>query len=151
MQEQINNINHTMEQNQLIFRTPPGSRLIPAGETVRLNDNLPDGGIQVANYKTIRMYARCRPDGTIPVSFRIFVLDAEEDELIFLLDGFTLSPEGETLSKIYEVPGRSLVVFAFGDPGTGYTGIDFGIIGFGPCSCLTPPYYNCTNQNSGRY
>ncbi len=136
---QENYCTYPIEQNQIVFRTPVGSRPIPAGEQVRLNDGLPNG-IPVAKYKTIRIYARGRLDGTVNVSFSIFVLDVKNDELIFLLDRFTVSPKGATITKTYDVPGRALVVFATGDPGTGSTGIDFGVIGFGPY----PPYGNCS-------
>ncbi len=118
------------EQNRLVFRTPPGSRHIPAGQTVRLTDSIP-GGIPTANFYTIRTYAVCRRDGTVPVAFYINVLDAENDELIFNLDQFTLQP-GESLTRVYDVPGRALVVFAAAASGTGGTGVDFGVLGFGP-------------------
>lgn len=122
-------------QNQIVFRTPVGSRRIPAGETVRLNDTLPDGGIPVANFETIRIYAVTRPSGTVPVTFSIFVLDTKNDELIFRLDTFTLTPQDPPFTRTYVVPGPALVVFAEGGSGTGGTGIDFGVIGFGPLPC----------------
>lgn len=149
MQERYNE-NYSVEQNQLVFRTPPGSRHIPAGERVRLNDGLPNG-IPVADFKTIRLYARCRPDGTVSVTFGIFVLDVKEEDLIFRLDGFTLKPEGEDLTRTYDVSGRALVVFAQGGPGIGGTGIDFGVLGFGPQPCLIRSGQNHNYRYSGRY
>jgi len=149
MQERYNE-NYPIEQNRLVFRTPPGSRHIPAGESVRLNDGLPNG-VPVANFKTIRLYARCRPDGTVPVTFGIFVVDAEEDELIFKLDGFILTPEGEDFTQTYDVSGRALVVFAQGGPGTGGTGVDFGVLGFGPLPCIIRSGHNHNDRYSGGY
>ena len=149
MQERYSG-NYPLEQNQIIFRTPPGSRFIPAGEMVRLNDGLPCG-IPVADFKTIRLYARCRPDGTVPVDFGIFMLDVEEDDLYFRLDSFALEPRGEDFTRVYDVPGRSLVVFATGDPGVGGTGIDFGVLGFGPLLRRSCPDSCCGSCQSGRY
>ena len=75
------------------------------------------------------------------VSYFISVLDAENEELIFGLDSFILQPN-EDLTRTYDVPGRALVVFAVGGTGTGGTGIDFGVLGFGPRLCNAGP--GCT-------
>ena len=131
---------YPIDQNWLVFRTQPGSRHIPAGETVRLTDGLPDG-IPVENFYTIRIYAVCRLDGTVPVAFFINVLDLENRELIFNIDSFTLQP-AHSLTRTYDVPGRALVVFAEAEPGVGGTGIDFGVLGFGPRPCNVGP--RCT-------
>ncbi len=125
-----NNLYASATQNRLVFRTPPGSRHIEAGQTVRLTDSLPDG-VTVAGFYTIRVYAVCRPDGTVPVSFYINVLDRQNEELIFNLDNFTVQL-GEAVTRTYNVPGQALVVFAAAGEGTGGTGVDFGILGFGP-------------------
>ena len=130
MQERYHQ-NCSPEQNQLVFRTPQGAQQINAGERVRLTAEYPNG-ISVAYFGTIRIYASSRPFGTIPVTFSVLVLDRENEELIFSLDYFTLQP-GEVLTRTYDVPGRALVCFANGGEGTGYTGVDFGILGFGPC------------------
>jgi hypothetical protein len=141
MQERYHQ-NCTPEQNQLVFRTPPGAQHINAGEIVRLTAEIPNG-IPVAYFGTIRIYATSRPFGAIPVTFSILVLDRENEELIFSLDHFTLQP-GEALTRTYNVPGRALVCVASGGEGTGYTGVDFGILGFGPCQ----PVIDCGHNLS---
>lgn len=121
-----------LKQNRLIFRTPPGAVIIPAGTSLRLpsgEDNIP-----VANFSSIRVYCNSRLSGNRPVSVYIHVLDKKNDELIFLLDHFTLLPGGR-FTQTYDVPGRALVVFAATDPGEGYAAIDFGVLGFGPSVC----------------
>lgn len=127
-----------MEQNHLLFRTPQGALAILAGETVRLNAALPHG-IPVANYETIRVYGAIRPTSAVDVTIRIFVLQAEADELIFRLDAFTLHPGDSDITRTYEVPGRSLAVFATADDGIGNSFIDFGVLGFGPEPCKFEP------------
>lgn len=122
-------------QNWIVFRTPPGSRRIEAGQSVRLTDSLPNG-VTVAGFYTIRVYAICRQSGTVPVSFYLNVLDRQNEELIFNLDSFTLQP-GESVKRTYNVPGPALVVFVVAGEGTGGTGVDFGIIGFGPRPCFS--------------
>ena len=126
---------YPVNQNRLVFRTQPGALVIPAGKTVRLPESLPTG-IPVASFYTIRIYARCRPTGTVPVTIYIHVLDNEEEELIFLLDSFTIEPMGETVTRTYDVPGRALVAYAQAAAGTGSTAIDFGVIGYGPRPCF---------------
>lgn len=121
-----------IKQNRLVFRTPPGAVRIPAGTSLRL----PFGGgsIHIANFSTIRVYCNSRPSGNRPVSVYIHVLDKENDELIFLLDHFTLLPGG-SFTQTYDVPGRALVVFAIVDSGESYAAIDFGVLGFGLPVC----------------
>jgi len=126
-------MSYSVEQNYLLFRTQAGAVTIPAGETVRLTAELPNG-IPIEKYKTIRVYSNCRPGGTVPVTILIGVVQVEADELIFALDSFTLQP-GSTTTKTYDVPGRSIVVFATAKEGTGSSGIDFGVLGFGPSPC----------------
>jgi hypothetical protein len=73
-------MNYPADQNWLLFRTQPGSVVIPAGESVRLTADLPNG-ISVADYKTIRIYARSRPNATVPVTISILVLDRRRAHL----------------------------------------------------------------------
>jgi hypothetical protein len=126
-------MNYPADQNWLLFRTQPGSVVIPAGESVRLTADLPNG-ISVADYKTIRIYARSRPNATVPVTISILVLDRQAGELIFALDLFVLQ-SGDTVTRTYDVPGRELVVFATAGAGLGGSGVDFGVLGFGPRPC----------------
>jgi hypothetical protein len=55
-------------------------------------------------------------------------------ELIFALDLFVLQ-SGDTVTRTYDVPGRELVVFATAGAGLGGSGVDFGVLGFGPRPC----------------
>lgn len=126
-------MSYSVEQNYLLFRTENGAVTIPAGETVRLTAEFPNG-IPIEKYKTIRVYGNCRPGGTVSVSILIGIVQVEANELIFPLDIFTLQP-GSTTTKTYDVPGRSLVAFATAAEGTGTSAIDFGVLGFGPSPC----------------
>jgi hypothetical protein len=116
-------------QTWLVFRTQPGAETIPAGETVRLNENL--AGFDIAAYYTIRLYAASRRGSTVPATFSPLIQDRENEELIFSLGSFTLQP-GEVFTQTYDVPGRALSVFVQAGEGTGQAYIDFGILGFGP-------------------
>ena len=122
------------DQTKLIFRTPAGAVSIPAGETVRLTASL-QCGIPVARYETIRIYSVCRTDSAVPVTINIHALDCKADELLFLLDSFSLSA-GQTVTRIYEVPAEALAVFAQAGTGTGNAAIDFGVFAFGPADCF---------------
>jgi hypothetical protein len=127
---------------KLIFRTSAGSVSIPAGETVRLTASL-QCGISVSRYETIRIYCVCRTGSAVPVTLFIHALDCKADELLFVLDNFSLSA-GQTTTRVYEVPAEALAVFAQAGTGSGNTAIDFGVFGFGPVDCFRqehPEYY----------
>lgn len=122
------------EQTKLVFRTPAGAVSIPAGETVRLTASL-QCGIPVFKYETIRIYCVCRTGSAVPVTLFIHALDCKADELLFLLDSFTLSA-GQTTTRVYEVPAEALAVFAQAATGSGNTAVDFGVLGFSPADCF---------------
>ena len=126
-------------QTKLIFRTPAGAVSIPAGETVRLTASL-QCGIPVVRYETIRINCVCRTGSAVPVTIFIHALDCKTDELLFLLDSFTLSA-GQTTTRVFEVPAKALAVFAEAATGSGNTAVDFGVLGFGPEDCWQADYY----------
>lgn len=118
------------EQTRLLFKTPQGGQAVPAGETVRLTSGF-SCGVPVAKYPVIRLYCNSSAASVIPVSLRINLLDCKSDQLLFLLDEFTLGA-GESTTRVYEVPGQALSVSASAAPGEGQAVVEFGVLGYGP-------------------
>ncbi|MCW3996099.1 MAG: hypothetical protein NWE98_08140 [Candidatus Bathyarchaeota archaeon] len=101
--------------SKLIFRTPAGAVSIPAGTSKQL------GVVDVSAYSRIRIFANERP-GPSNVNIRITL--TEGAELVSQLDTLVLSPKS-SVTRMYEVPGATLTIFADALPGTGNDGVDF--------------------------
>lgn len=108
-------------QNVLAFRTPPGGVSIPAGQSKQL------GVVDVTHFERIRVVADERVGSGTAISVRITI--TEGNELVSQLDVLHLTPHSE-VSRVYEVPGTKLTIFADAAPGGGQDGLDVLVYGW---------------------
>ena len=88
---------------QLAFRTPQGAVSVPVGQTKNL------GTVNVGNFRQIRVVADERVGSQSNVVIRLTI--TEGTELVAQLDVLNLTP-GAQVTRVYDVPGRALTVFA---------------------------------------
>ncbi len=105
----------------LAFRTPPGGVSVPAGKSQQL------GVVDVAPYERIRVVADERVGSGTGVTVRLTI--TEGNELVAFLDLLNLVPR-QQLTRVYEVPGTRLSVFADALGGTGSDGLDVLVYGW---------------------
>lgn len=105
----------------LAFRTPVGGVSIPAGQSKEL------GKVDVGQFSQIRVVADERVGSATPINIRLTI--TEGNELVAQLDTFQLTPHAQ-ITRVYDVPGVTLTVFADALPGaTGNDGLDLLIYG----------------------
>jgi len=111
----------TFGQNVLAFRTPPGGVTIPAGQSKQL------GIVDVSQYERIRVVADERVGSGTGISVRITI--TEGNELVSQLDVLHLTPHAE-VTRVYEVPGTKLTIFADATAGSGQDALDVLVYGW---------------------
>jgi len=104
----------------LAFRTPVGGVSVPAGQSKQL------GTVDVHNFSKIRVVADERVGSPTGVTIRLTI--TEGNELVAQLDTLSLAPHSQ-LTRLYDVPGRTLTVFADAIGGAGNDGLDVLIYG----------------------
>lgn len=104
----------------LAFRTKPGGVSIPAGQSKEL------GTVEVSPFERIRVVADERAGSGSGVSVRITL--TEGNELVAQLDVLHLTPHTQT-TKVYEVPGTKLTIFADAAGGSGSDALDVLVYG----------------------
>jgi type III secretion protein HrpB1 len=104
----------------LAFRTPPGGVSVPAGQSKQL------GIVDVAPYERIRVVADERAGSGTGMSVRLTM--TEGNELVAQLDILPLTPHSQ-VTRVYEVPGSKLTVFADAIGGSGTDSLDVLIYG----------------------
>jgi hypothetical protein len=105
----------------LAFRTPVGGVSIPAGHSQEL------GSVDVHNFSKIRVVADERVGSATGMNIRLTI--TEGSELVAQLDVLSLAPHAQ-VTKVYDVPGRKLTVFADAvGGGSGNDGLDVLIYG----------------------
>jgi type III secretion protein HrpB1 len=105
----------------LAFRTPPGAVSIPLGQSKEL------GQVNVKKCKRIRIAADERAGSAGPIRIRVTITEGKE--LVAQLDTLTLPPHTQ-LTRVYEMPGRELTLFADAvSGGTGNSSVDVLIYG----------------------
>ncbi len=104
----------------LAFRTPPGGVSIPAGQSKQL------GVVDVSAFEQIRVVADERAGSGSGIGIRLTI--TEGNELVAQLDVLHLTPHSE-ITKVYDVPGTKLTVFADAAGGKGTDGLDVLIYG----------------------
>lgn len=104
----------------LAFRTPVGSVSIPAGQSKQL------GVVDVHAFSKIRVVADERVGSGTGVNIRLTI--TEGNELVAQLDVLSLTPHSQ-VTRVYDVPGTKLTVFADAIGGAGSDGIDVLIYG----------------------
>ena len=106
--------------NVLAFRTPVGAVSIPAGQSKQL------GVVDVSPYAKIRVVADERIGSGTGINIRLTI--TEGNELVAQLDTFSLTPHSQ-VTRVYDVPGTKLTVFADAVGGSGSDGVDVLIYG----------------------
>src|SRR5579863_1848515 len=96
------NLTHNVE-NVLAFRTQVGAVTIPGGQTKLL------GVVDVSMYDRIRLVTDERIDSTANIILRLTFTEGEE--LVAQLDTILLTPHSQ-LTRVYDVPGSTLSIFA---------------------------------------
>lgn len=104
----------------LAFRTPPGGVSIPAGQSKQL------GAVDIAPYERIRVVADERVGSGTGITIRLTI--TEGNELVAQLDLLHLTPHAQ-ITRVYDVPGTKLTVFADAAGGTGTDALDVLIYG----------------------
>jgi hypothetical protein len=105
----------------LAFRTKPGGVSVPAGGSQEL------GVVDVARYERIRVVADERVGSGTGVTVRLTI--TEGNELVAFLDLLHLAPH-QQVTRVYEVPGTKLSVYADALGGTGTDALDVLIYGW---------------------
>jgi len=105
---------------KLAFRTPVGAVSIPAGKSQEL------GTVDVSPFSKIRVVADERIGSGTGVNIRLTI--TEGNELVAQLDVLNLTPHSQ-VTKVYDVPGTKLTIFADALGGTGSDGVDVLIYG----------------------
>ena len=96
------NLTHNVE-NVLAFRTQVGAVTIPGGQTKLL------GVVDVSMYDRIRLVTDERIDSTSNIVLRLTFTEGEE--LVAQLDTILLTPHSQ-VTRVYEVPGTQLSIYA---------------------------------------
>jgi type III secretion protein HrpB1 len=104
----------------LAFRTPPGAVNIPVGQSKAL------GAVDVHAFERIRVVADERAGSAGPVVIRLTI--TEGSELVAQLDTLTLQPHSQ-LTRVYEVPGTRLSIFADATGTSGSSSVDVLVYG----------------------
>jgi type III secretion protein HrpB1 len=104
----------------LAFRTPVGAVSVAAGQSKQL------GVVDVSPYNSIRVVADERTGSVSGISIRLTI--TEGSELVAQLDVLSLTPHSQ-ITKVYEVPGTKLTVFADAVGGAGSDALDVLIYG----------------------
>ena len=105
----------------LAFRTPPGGVSIPAGQSKQL------GTVDIAPYERIRVVTDERVGSGSGLSIRLTI--TEGNELVAQLDTLHLTPHAQ-VTRVYEVPGTKLTIFADAAAGTGTDSVDVLVYGW---------------------
>jgi hypothetical protein len=106
--------------SKLLFRTPVGGVVVPAGQSKSL------GTVDLSSYAKIRILADERVGSPSGVKIRLTI--TEGNELVGQLDTLQLAPHSET-TKVYDVPGTKLSIFADAAAGAGSDGLDVLVYG----------------------
>ena len=105
----------------LAFRTPPGAVSVPAGTSKEL------GSVDVRAFERIRVVAAERTGSANGGRIRLML--TEGTELIAPLDVLTVDPMSQ-VTRVYDVPGTVLTIFADALPGTGQDAVDVLVYGW---------------------
>jgi len=104
----------------LAFRTPPGAVSIPTGTSKQL------GVVDISKFSKIRVVADERVASATGVNIRLTI--TEGSELVAQLDILHLAPHTQA-TRVYDVPGTKLTIFADAIGGTGSDAVDVLIYG----------------------
>jgi type III secretion protein HrpB1 len=109
-----------MSTTVLAFRTQPGAVSIPAGQSRQL------GMVDCTSFSKIRVVADERVGSGTGVNIRLTI--TEGNELVAQLDILSLAPHAQ-VTRVYDVPGTKLTIFADAIGGAGTDAIDVLVYG----------------------
>jgi len=118
--KESNNFGENTMSTKLAFRTPAGAVSIPAGQSKEL------GSVDVSAFSKIRVVADERTGSGTNIVIRLTI--TEGSELVAQLDTLTLSPHAQ-ITRVYDVPGTKLTIFADAVAGSGADAIDVLVYG----------------------
>ena len=106
-------------ETKLLFRSQGAT--VPAGKSIDL------GKVEVASYSSIRVVASTRPDSAANATIQLILMEGDEQYLASL-DSIVVPPTS-TITRVYQVPGRKLLIQAAIDGSTGSTSVDVIVYG----------------------
>jgi type III secretion protein HrpB1 len=105
---------------KLAFRTPLGGVSIPSGQSKLL------GVVDVSPYSKIRIFTDERVGSGTGINIRLTL--TEGNELVAQLDVLSLVPHAQ-ITRVYDVPGTKLSIYADAIGGSGLDALDFLVYG----------------------
>ena len=105
-------------ETKLLFRSQGAT--VPAGKSIDL------GKVEVASYSSIRVVASTRPDSAANATIQLILMEGDEQYLASL-DSIVVPPTSTT--RVYQVPGRKLLIQAAIDGNSGSTSVDVIVYG----------------------
>jgi hypothetical protein len=106
-------------ETKLLFRAQGAS--IPAGKPIAL------GKVEVASYSALRVVASTHPDSNANAIIQLILMEGDEQYLASL-DTIVVPPKS-SITRLYPVPGRKLLIEAATDGSSGSTSIDVIVYG----------------------
>jgi hypothetical protein len=106
-------------ETKLLFKAQGAT--IPAGKSIDL------GKVEVASYSSIRVVASTRPDSAANATIQLVLMEGDEQYLASL-DTIVVTPQSTT-TRVYQVPGRKLLIQAAIDGNSGSTSVDVIVYG----------------------
>ena len=106
-------------ETKLLFRSQGAT--VPAGKSIDL------GKVEVASYSSIRVVASTRPDSAANATIQLILMEGDEQYLASL-DSIVVPPTSTT-TRVYQVPGRKLLIQAAIDGNSGSTSVDVIVYG----------------------
>ncbi|MGC4096099.1 MAG: hypothetical protein QM706_03195 [Nitrospira sp.] len=106
-------------ETKLLFRAQGAT--IPAGKPIAL------GKVEVAVYSAIRVVASTHPDSTTNTMIQLILMEGDEQYLT-TLDTIVVPAKSST-TRVYQVPGRKLLIEAATDGSSGSTSVDVIVYG----------------------
>ncbi|HWV46918.1 MAG TPA: hypothetical protein VN039_13015 [Nitrospira sp.] len=106
-------------ETKLLFRSQGAT--VPAGKSIDL------GKVEVASYSSIRVVASTRPDSAANATIQLILMEGDEQYLASL-DSIVVPPTSTT-TRVYQVPGRKLLIQAAIDGSSGSTSVDVIVYG----------------------
>ena len=106
-------------ETKLLFRAQGATIL--AGKPIAL------GKVEVAFFSAIRVIASTHPDSTTNAMIQLILMEGDEQYLT-TLDTIVVQPKSST-TRVYQVPGRKLLIEAVTEGSSGSTSVDVIVYG----------------------
>ena len=106
-------------ETKLLFRAQ--GTIVPAGQPIAL------AKVEGASYSAIRVVASTHPDSNANALIQLILMEGDEQYLTSL-DTIVVPPKS-SITRLYPVPGRKLLIEAATDGSSGSTSIDVIVYG----------------------